>query len=88
MLAIELRSAGERVCQTLLEFAAIDEPGEHILTRLVQQLCGVSALARDILQHEHGAGDAARSVANRSDRNVHRQMLAGRTHEHRVAAER
>ena len=45
----------------MLELASVDQPGQRVVAGLVGQLGGVLALAADVAQHQHDAGDAARS---------------------------
>ena len=86
VLAPEVRGACERAGEPLLEFAAIDETRQAVVSRLSRQLDSPVPLARDIVQHEHGADDAARAIANGRGGNVDRELAAVPTRENRVAA--
>ncbi len=56
------------------------------MPRLVGQLDRALPLARDILQHEHGADDAARAIPDWSRRHVDRKLAAVAAGENRVTA--
>ena len=80
-----LASACASRCSNSRRFTS---PVKRVVPRLVDQLRRVSALPRDVLQHEHGTGNASRAVMNRRDRNVDGHLLAIRPHEQRIAGER
>src|SRR6185437_1831703 len=50
--------------EAALEFAAVDEPGEEVMARMIGQAAVELARLRDIGENQHTAGDPARAVAD------------------------
>ena len=79
----------ERLAEAALEFAAIDQPGQRVVARLVGHLLRQAAQFADVVQHHGGAGDLPFLAADRRCRCLDADFIAGRARDHqRAPAER
>src|SRR5882757_4177253 len=69
--------AQDRRMQAIVEFAAIDEPGEGVVTRLIGERPFEAAFLRDVVENDDGADDQALPVADGSRRLLNSDFLAG-----------
>ena len=71
-----LARAGKCEVEPALELASVDEPGERVVACLIGELRRVVALLADIAQHQHGAVDPRRRIAERNGRCMDRDLGA------------
>src|SRR5208282_3625166 len=72
---------GERRVQPLLKLAAVDEPGERIVGRLVRKRAFEPPLAADVPEHDDGPEQPAFAVADRCRGVLDRDLTAGAINE-------
>ena len=74
----------DRGGQPIFEFAAVDEPGERIVARLIMQRPVQPALLAHIVKHHHRADQITGTIADGRRRILDRDFLSAAVHEHRV----
>ena len=68
----------ERLAEPALELAAIHEPGQRVVARLIGHLLRESAELADVVQHHGDARDLAVGRADRRSRRLDAEFVAGR----------
>ncbi len=76
VLSLAAMTAFGRLLQPPLEFAAVDEPRERIVRRLIGHLAGEAAQLRDIVQQQCRADDLLRRVADGRGRQLDGALAA------------
>src|SRR3984957_14617589 len=74
----------DRCGQPIVELAAIDEPGERVVTRLVMQRPVEAPFLADVVEHHDGAEHVARPVADGSRRVLDGEFLPAAIDEYGV----
>ena len=68
--------AAQRPLEPLLELAAVDEAGQHVVARVVGELAVQLAALADVVEHQHAARHRARAVADRRGRALDVHLVA------------
>lgn len=79
--------AVDRGRQPIFELTPIDEPGERIVAGLIMQGAVQAALLADVVEHQHGTDQIARTVADRRSRILDGDLLASTPDGHGVLRE-
>ena len=73
----------QRALETLLELAAVDELGQHVVAGRIAQAPVQLARLADVVKHEHAARDAAERIADRRRRALDVELVAVATDQQR-----
>jgi hypothetical protein len=84
VIALAALRGGHGRLEARVEFAAVDEAGERVMTRLVGQRAFQAPLLRHVAEHDHGTDGHALAIADRGRGFLDGELFAAPVHEHVV----